>query len=47
LPGGNYDTLIASITTKLFVLPPATVVYSGHGNETSIAKEMKTNPFFS
>ena len=47
LPGGNYDTLIASITTKLFVLPPATVVYAGHGNETSIDKEMKTNPFFS
>jgi glyoxylase-like metal-dependent hydrolase (beta-lactamase superfamily II) len=47
LPGGNYDTLTASITTKLFVLPPATVVYSGHGNETSIDKEMKTNPFFS
>src|SRR5664279_3470227 len=47
LPGGNYDTLIASITTKLFVLPPATVVYPGHGNETSIDKEMKTNPFFS
>ena len=47
LPGGNYDTLIESITTKLFVLPPATVVYPGHGNETSIDKEMKTNPFFS
>jgi hydroxyacylglutathione hydrolase len=46
LQGGNYDTLINSITTKLFVLPPATVVYSGHGNETSIDKEMKTNPFF-
>ena len=46
LPGGNYDTLISSITTKLFVLPPATVVYAGHGNETTIDKEMKTNPFF-
>jgi glyoxylase-like metal-dependent hydrolase (beta-lactamase superfamily II) len=47
LPGGNYDTLIKSITTKLFVLPPATVVYAGHGKETSIDKEMKSNPFFS
>jgi hydroxyacylglutathione hydrolase len=46
LQGGNYDTLIASITTKLFVLPPETIVYPGHGNETSIDKEMKTNPFF-
>lgn len=47
LDGGNYDTLIASITTKLFVLPGATIVYPGHGNETSIEKEMKTNPYFS
>ena len=46
LPGGNYDTLISSITTKLFVLPAATVVYPGHGSETTIDKEMKTNPFF-
>jgi len=46
LPGGDYDTLIKSITNKLFVLPPETVVYPGHGNETTIEKEMKSNPFF-
>jgi hydroxyacylglutathione hydrolase len=46
LPGGDYDTLIRSIKTKLFVLPPSTVVYSGHGNETTIDKEIRTNPFF-
>ena len=46
LPGGDYDTLIKSITNKLFVLPPSTVVYPGHGNETTIEKEMKSNPFF-
>jgi glyoxylase-like metal-dependent hydrolase (beta-lactamase superfamily II) len=46
LPGGDYDTLIKSITKKLFVLPPETVVYPGHGNETTIEKEMKSNPFF-
>lgn len=47
LTGGNYETLIASITSKLFVLPPATIVYAGHGSETSIEREMKTNPYFS
>lgn len=46
LPGGDYDTLINSIKSKLFVLPPATVVYSGHGNETTIGNEMKSNPYF-
>jgi hydroxyacylglutathione hydrolase len=46
LQGGDYDTLIESIKCKLFVLPPSTVVYPGHGNETTIGREMKTNPFF-
>jgi glyoxylase-like metal-dependent hydrolase (beta-lactamase superfamily II) len=46
LDGGNYDTLIESIKTKLFVLPQSTVVYPGHGNETTIEREMKSNPFF-
>jgi hydroxyacylglutathione hydrolase len=47
LEGGNYETLIESITKKLFVLPPSTVVYPGHGNQTTIEKERMTNPFFS
>jgi hydroxyacylglutathione hydrolase len=46
LPGGDYETLINSIKSKLFVLPPSTVVYSGHGNESSIEREMKSNPYF-
>jgi glyoxylase-like metal-dependent hydrolase (beta-lactamase superfamily II) len=46
LLGGNYDTLINSIKSKLFVLPPSTVVYSGHGDQTSIEIEMKSNRFF-
>ena len=46
LPGGDFDTLIKSIKNKLFVLPPSTVVYSGHGNETTIGNEIKSNPYF-
>ena len=46
LPGGNYDTLIGSIKNKLFVLPPSTIVYPGHGDETTIEKEMNSNPYF-
>jgi len=46
LPGGNYETLINSITKKLFTLPSETVVYPGHGEETSIGVEIKTNPYF-
>jgi hydroxyacylglutathione hydrolase len=47
LPGGDFDTLIRSIRSKLFVLPASTIVYPGHGNETSVGKEMKSNPYFS
>jgi len=47
LPGGDYNTLIKSIINKLFVLPPSTVVYPGHGNKTTVETEMKSNPFFS
>jgi hydroxyacylglutathione hydrolase len=45
LPGGNFDTLIKSIHDKLFTLPNDVVVYPGHGPETSIGFEKKTNPF--
>src|SRR6267378_7260935 len=45
LPGGNLDTLIRSITTRLFSLDDDTVVYPGHGPETSIGDEKIANPF--
>lgn len=45
LPGGDYDTLINSIRTKLLTLPDNTVVYSGHGPATTIGQERMTNPF--
>lgn len=46
LPGGDFDTLLNSIRTGLFTLPPDTVVYPGHGEPTTIENEIKTNPFF-
>jgi len=47
LEGGDYDTLINSISGRLFVLPPSTIVYPGHGSQTTIENERMTNPFFS
>jgi hydroxyacylglutathione hydrolase len=45
LPGGDFQTLISSIKSNLLSLPPATIVYAGHGPETTIEKEMETNPY--
>lgn len=45
LPGGDYDTLIQSIFTRLLPLPDDTVVYSGHGPATNIGAERRFNPF--
>jgi glyoxylase-like metal-dependent hydrolase (beta-lactamase superfamily II) len=45
LPGGNYQTLLKSITEVLFAFPDDSVVYSGHGPETTIGRERRTNPF--
>jgi hydroxyacylglutathione hydrolase len=45
LPGGDFDTLIASIHQKFFTLPDDVTVYCGHGSETSIGFEKRTNPF--
>lgn len=46
LPGGDYSTLIASIKEKIFTLPPDTKVLSGHGPDTTVEVEKKSNPFF-
>lgn len=45
LPGGDYDTLIKSIKTKLLVLDTSTEVYNGHGPSTTIGEEARNNPF--
>jgi len=45
LPGGDYQTLIHSIREQLFLLDDNTLVYPGHGPETSIGDEKLVNPF--
>ncbi len=35
----DYDTIVSSIRTRLFSLPPETVVHPGHGDSTTIAAE--------
>jgi len=45
LPGGDYETLISSIKTKLLVLPDDVKVYAGHMQATTIGRERKFNPF--
>jgi glyoxylase-like metal-dependent hydrolase (beta-lactamase superfamily II) len=45
LPGGDYNTLINSIKSKLFPLGDDYTVYSGHGPATSIGFERVNNPF--
>lgn len=45
LPGGDYDQLINSIKKKILPLGDEFIVYSGHGNETTVGREKQTNPF--
>jgi hydroxyacylglutathione hydrolase len=45
LPGGDLDTLLSSIRNELFAYPDDTVVHSGHGPDTTIGIERRTNPF--
>jgi hydroxyacylglutathione hydrolase len=44
-PGGDHGTIIASIQKKLFVLDDSVRVMCGHGPETTIGTEKRTNPF--
>jgi len=42
---GDYDALINGIRTRLFTLPPETVVHPGHGPDSTIGTEKRANPF--
>jgi len=45
LPGGSYSQIMSSLRTRLMVLPDETIVYPGHGPETTIGTERSGNPF--
>jgi hydroxyacylglutathione hydrolase len=45
LPGGDLQTLLASIRNVLFSFPDDSIVWPGHGERTTIGRERRTNPF--
>jgi hydroxyacylglutathione hydrolase len=45
LPGADWDTLLDSVRTLASRYPPETVIYPGHGPETSLGAELQRNPF--
>jgi hydroxyacylglutathione hydrolase len=45
LPGGDWDTLLESVRMLTDRFPPETVVYPGHGPETTLGAELGRNPF--
>jgi hydroxyacylglutathione hydrolase len=44
-PGGDFSVLEQSIKTQVYTLPDATIIYPGHGPNTSVAQEKDGNPF--
>lgn len=47
LPGGSFETLVASVKKKIFTHPDDTRLYPGHGPATSVGEERRHNPFLS
>lgn len=45
LPGGSFEQLARSIQTQIYTLPANTIVYPGHGPETTVGDEMTSNPY--
>ena len=44
-PGGDFDTIINSIKTKILTLPDDTEVYPGHMGQSTVGTERRYNPF--
>ncbi len=47
LPGGSTATLLRSIETRILTLPDETALYPGHGPDTTVGEERRSNPFLS
>jgi len=45
LPGGSYQDLIKSIKEKLLILGDDKIIYPGHGPDSTIGEERRTNPY--
>jgi hydroxyacylglutathione hydrolase len=45
LPGGDWETLLASVRALLDRFPPDTIIHPGHGPATTLGRELQTNPF--
>ena len=45
LPGADWDTLLASVRGLADRYPPETVIYPGHGPQTTLGRELERNPF--
>jgi hydroxyacylglutathione hydrolase len=45
MPGSSRSQLINSIQTRLMTLPDDTIIYPGHGRETTIGAERRDNPY--
>ncbi|MFA5515709.1 MAG: MBL fold metallo-hydrolase [Desulfuromonadales bacterium] len=45
VPGGDHELLLQNIRNQLLVLPDATIVHPGHGQDTTIGRERRSNPY--
>ncbi|WP_202076647.1 MBL fold metallo-hydrolase [Caldalkalibacillus salinus] len=45
LPGGDHVKLLNSIRAYILTLPEETIVYPGHGPQTTVGQEKAMNPF--
>jgi len=45
LPGGSHEQLMESIRNRLLVFPDQVIVHPGHGSETTLGEERRSNPF--